>query len=223
MFVSIKQVKSCKLFNSAYLLYMLQFENPLKGDWASLCLQDLKDLGIDLTLEEIRIISKHKYKELIKKSIQIRAFEYLISKRRSKGQEIIYKELKMAEYLTPGCEKLTILDQRNIFAIRNRMVDIPVNFKKDQKLEKCACGAPENMKHIYTCHIWNQEHNIDVEFEEIFKENILKQLEVSSIFFQNLKKREDFKSKNEQENLPHVIQFCDPLASSIEGSAMDCK
>ena len=103
------------------------------------------------------------------------------------------------------------------------MVDIPVNFKKDQKLEKCACGAPENMKHIYTCHIWNQEHNIDVEFEEIFKENILKQLEVSSIFFQNLKKREDFKSKNEQENLPHVIQFCDPLASSIEGSAMDCK
>ena len=146
-----------------------------------------------------------------------------MSKRRSKGQEITYTELKMAEYLTPGCEKLTIIEQRNIFAIRNRMVDIPANFSKDQELEKCACGALENMKHIYKCHIWNQEHNIDIEFEEIFNENILKQSKVSNIFFRNLERREDHKSKNEQDNSPHVIQFCDPLASSIEGSAMDCK
>ena len=94
---------------------MLQFEKPSKGDWASSCIQDLEDLKIDLTLEEIRIISKYTYKELIKKSIQRKAFEYLMSKRRSKGQEITYKELKMAEYLTPGCEKLTIIEQRNIF------------------------------------------------------------------------------------------------------------
>ena len=204
---------------------MLQFEKPSKGDWASSCIQDLEDLKIDLTLEEIRIISKYTYKELIKKSIQRKAFEYLMSKRRSKGQEITYKELKMAEYLTPGCEKLTIIEQRNIFSIRNRMVDIPHNFTKDQILEKCACGALENMKHIYTCHIWNQEHNTEIEFEEIFNDNILKQLKVSNIFFRNLERREDHKSKNENEpdNLNHVIQCCDPLASSIEGSAMDCK
>ena len=42
----------------------------------------------------------------------------------------------MAEYLTPGCGKLTTTEQRNIFAIRNRMVDIPMNFTKDQKSEK---------------------------------------------------------------------------------------
>ena len=202
---------------------MLQFETPTKGDWASSCIQDLKDLKIDLTLEEIRTISKYTYRELIKKSIQRKAFEYLIAKRRSKGQEITYKELKMAEYLTPGCEKLTIIDQRNIFAIRNRMVDIQANFSKDQKLEQCACGALENMKHIYTCHIWNKEHNKDIEYEEIFSENILKQLKVSNIFFQNLEKREDHKRKNQQNNAPLVIQLCDPLTSSIEGQAMGCK
>ena len=100
----------------------------------------------------------------------------------------------MAEYLTPGCEKLTITEQRNIFAIRNRMVDIPMNFTKDQKSEKCACGFFESMKHIYECKLWNQKENIEVEYEEIFKENILKQLKVSKIFFQNLEKREEHKT-----------------------------
>ena len=186
-------------------------------------MQDLKDLGIDLTLEEIRTMSKYTYKELIKKSIQGKALEYLITKRRSKGQEIKYTELKMAEYLTPGHENLTISEQRNIFAIRNRMVDIPVNFTKEQNSEKCTCGCLENMKHIYECKLWNQEENIEIEYEEIFNENILKQLKVSKIFYRNLEKREEHKMKNEQDNLSHVIQFCDPLASSIEGSAMDCK
>ena len=195
---------------------MLQFEKPSKGDWAGSCIQDLKDLEIDLTLDEIRTISKYTYKALIKKSIHNKAFEYLIAKRRSKGQEIEYRELKMAEYLTPGCEKLTITEQRNIFAIRNRMVDIPTNFTKDQKSEKCACGLFESMKHIYECKLWNQKENIEVEYEEIFNENILKQLKVSKLFFQNLEKREEHKRKNEQDNSPHVIQLCDPLASSIE-------
>ena len=39
---------------------MLQFENPSKGDWASSCMQDLKDLEINLSLKEIRVISKYK-------------------------------------------------------------------------------------------------------------------------------------------------------------------
>ena len=79
------------------------------------------------------------------------------------------------------------------------------------------------MKHIYECKLWNQEENIQIEYEEIFNKNILKQLKVSKIFYGNLEKREEQKMKNEQDNLSHVIQFCDPLASSIEGSAMDCK
>ena len=49
-------------------------------------------------MNEIRPISKYTYKELIKKSIQMTAFEYLIAKRRSKRHEIKYTELTMAEY-----------------------------------------------------------------------------------------------------------------------------
>ena len=37
----------------------LQFKNPSKGDWASTCLQDLKDLKLNLSVEDIKLITKN--------------------------------------------------------------------------------------------------------------------------------------------------------------------
>ena len=85
-----------------------------------------------MSLEEIKKIPKNKFSGIIQKAIQIKAFEYLLSKQGSKGQEIKYTELKMAEYLLPSYENITIEEQRNIFSIRNRMVPIPSNFLKNQ-------------------------------------------------------------------------------------------
>ena len=202
---------------------MLQFENPTKGDWASSCMQDLKDLEINLSLKEIREISKYTFLNLIKNSIQNKAFEYLIRNRRSKGHEIEYTELRMAEYLTPGYENVTIKDQRNIFAMRNRMVEIKENFRKGKQAEKCACGLLESMKHIYTCTFYNKEHKIEIEYEEIFKENVQKQLKVSKIFYQKFEERVKHKIAIEQTDIPHVIQLCDPLSLLSESTVMDCK
>ena len=42
----------------------------------------------------------------------------------------------------------------------------------------------QNRKDIYTCTFLNKEHNIEMEYEEIFKENVKNQLRVSKIFFQ---------------------------------------
>ena len=103
------------------------------------------------------------------------------------------------------------------------MVMIPDDFKKGKILETCACGAIENMKHIYTCKLWNQEKEETIEYEEIFKDNTLKQLRISRTFFRNLEQREKFKNDYEGKNLPHVILLCDPLASLIEDTVMDCK
>ena len=48
--------------------------------------------------------------------------------RGSKGIEMVYNEIKMADYLMPNREIITIEDKRYIFAIRNRMIQIPTNF-----------------------------------------------------------------------------------------------
>ena len=98
----------------------LQFDKPTKGDWASSCIKDLSDLKINMTLEEIKLSTKNQFLQTIKSAIKSSAFKYLISKQRSKGQEMKYIELKMADYLMPNEAKMTINDQRNIFAMRNK-------------------------------------------------------------------------------------------------------
>ena len=185
--------------------FNLQLQNPTKGDWASICQQDLKELEINFSMQEIKSITKYKFTKLIKKAIQVKALEYLLRKRGSKGKEIVYKELKLAEYLSPNEKRITTTDQRNIFAIRNRMVPIQSNFG-NKDVEICACGNIETMEHIYYCEYWNEEVDIKIPYEEIFENNISKQIEISRRFFKNLEKRNKVRTKNE----PHVIQFCDP-------------
>ena len=160
-------------------------------------------------------LKKHQFSRLIKTSIQKKALEYLIKKQGSKGQEIKYETLEMAEDLLPSYEQLIITDKHKKISIRNRMVKIPSNFSKIK--EKCPCGQIENMEHIYTCKYWNSENEHEkIPFEKIFEDNILKQIEVSKTFFQNFEKRERFKNEKETENSPHVIHNSDPLSSIFE-------
>jgi hypothetical protein len=41
--------------------FRLQVELPTKGDWASTCSNDLKELGITKSLEEIKSMSKSQF------------------------------------------------------------------------------------------------------------------------------------------------------------------
>ena len=133
------------------------------------------------------------------------------------AKERKYKELKLADYLSPCLTRITITDQRNIFAIRNRMVPLQSNFgNNNNNIETCLCGYTETMEHIYYCKYWNQELNINIPFEEIFQDNVPKQIEISRRFFQNFEKRNKVKTETNinierKQNEPHVIQFCDPL------------
>ena len=122
-----------------------------------------------------------------------------------------YTELEMAEYLQPNEQEITIQEQRNIFAIRNKMIIISDNYKNTTEI--CQCGQIETMEHIYNCKQWNDNNKIEkTKFEEIYKDNILKQVEVSKKLFKNLEKRQ---KKNTNS---HVIQLCDPPLSVVESS-----
>ena len=112
-----------------YRFIMAQHENPTRGDWVSSCLRDL-------TLEDIKAMKKNVFKKILKKSIRNKALQYLLDKRGSKGIQIQYSSLKMAEYLLPNTEKLSISAQRYIFAIRNRMVQIENNFPNKMSKKK---------------------------------------------------------------------------------------
>ena len=118
--------------------FKLQLGQPTRGDWASTCLSNLQYLQVNESLEEIEKMTKNKFKRILSNRIDEKALEYLNEKRGSKGSQIIYKEIKMCEYLLPNDEKLSISDKRNIFSVKNRMANISSNFPSQQKIKMCA-------------------------------------------------------------------------------------
>ena len=75
----------------------LQLEQPTKGDWASSCMKDLRELEMPYTLEQIKLMSYNQFKNKVKIKVRENAFKYLMNKTRSTGKENHYEELSMAE------------------------------------------------------------------------------------------------------------------------------
>ena len=167
--------------------FFLQVRKPSKGDWASACLNDLKSLNISLSFEEIQTMEKKIFRNIVNRNISKCAFEYLLGKQNIKGGEIVYESLELQEFLAP-ITNLSISDKRKIFAIRNRMVEIPDNFKENSKENLCICNEIETMKHVYECKTLNIEP-VNICYEKIFNGNIKEQTEVMRRFEENMGKR----------------------------------
>ena len=130
-------------------MYKLQLQNPKRGDWASQCKKSMEKIKLNLSNEQIRNMSKYRFKNLVRKKCKESAYQYLMNKRGKKGEQIIYSSIRMSEYLLPN-EKMSIEDQRKIFEIRNNMIDIPANFTSEKENKaRCICGEKENTTHIY--------------------------------------------------------------------------
>ena len=161
-----------------------------------------------MSLEEIKMISSNKFKDILGKSINKRGL-YLLQKRGSKGNEIKYSCIKMAEYLLPNDEELSISDQRYIFSIINRMVPILENFPNSQTGKICSCGQIESMRHIYICTNLNIE-SVKISYEKIFDDNVRSQKQVYNRFKQNFETREKMRN-----SCDHVIPQVDPLSLAL--------
>ena len=93
-----------------------------------------------------------------------------MERRGSKGIEIEYSSLKMAEYLLPN-DDLTITEQRHIFSIRNRMINIENNFRGKLEKKICICGEYEDMQHFYSCETKNYETYNNERKKQVFASN----------------------------------------------------
>ena len=88
-----------------FKFFKLQLEQPTKGDWVSSRQKDLHNLEINQTFEEIKNMPTISFKKLVKSKIKEKAFKYMLNKRGSKGKEIKYSALEMAENLLPFNDK----------------------------------------------------------------------------------------------------------------------
>ena len=81
--------------------------------------------------------------------------------------------------------------KRTLFAIRNKMVDIPNNFSKKGLKEKCFCGEIGEMEHLYECEMLG--NNSEISYEKIYSNNVKDQIEVFRRMEKNLEKRKIIK------------------------------
>ena len=189
---------------------MLQLAEPVKGDWASKCLADLKELKISDSFDEIRIMKKKQFSTILKSRISENALVYLTKKIKSKGSEILYQNIELADYLQP-INPMSIEQKQRLFAIRNRMVQIPDNFPKSETKTKCFCGDIEDMKHIFTCNILNNGINQSEKYENIFNGTISQQTKIFHKFEENMENRKTLIKEMEMPCDPG----CDPLSSIV--------
>ena len=113
----------------------------------------------------------------------------------------------MADYLLPFNNKLSIEEKREMFAVKNSMIEIPANFSSKCEI-KCKCGVKEDMDRIYNCKIYNMKKP-EIPFERIFKGNLNEQIVVFRRFSQNMEKRGNMKITS------NPSDPCDPLLYSL--------
>jgi hypothetical protein len=93
----------------------------------------------------------------------------------------------MQEYLLPNDMGLIIDEQRSLFSIRNKMVNIPANFGREIK---CQCGDYEDMAHILNCTYLNKEEvEENLIFEQIYSGSLAQQIDILKKCQQNFEER----------------------------------
>ena len=105
-----------------YNCFDAQLKEPMVGNWILQVKNDLVELKINLTFDEINSQSKFTFRKIVKNSVTKRAFSYLMEakSKQKKCCDIKFDELKIKAYLST--EKLDIRQKRTCFQMRTSIM-----------------------------------------------------------------------------------------------------
>ena len=157
-------------------------------------------------------MSHNQFSNILRTNVKENALRYLVSKQKSKGKEISYSEIQMAEYLMPF-SKLSVMQKQNMFAIRNRMLEISENFPLKGIEENCVenCSEKLTIIHLYKCEILSDYKPVTSEYQEIFNGSLKEQISILTRIEENIKKKEYLEQLRVNEKLNPPCDPCDPL------------
>ena len=175
-----------------------QIENPLKGDWWELVMQDIIELNLNLSLSEIKQMSKEMFKNKVKTHVNEAAFVWLNNeKQRSKKiQNMKYSKLYIQNYLLS--EKLSIRQRKFLTHLRGKMVKVKTNFSRMHENVFCPLcfqmgyNYDDSQEHLLQCISLCNTGDIDTgtQYTDIYSESPEKYEKVTLIIEQKLKLRE---------------------------------
>ena len=188
----------CELINR---IYEAQKLSNITGDWIKLVEADKEELKIGMNDEEIRNISKDKFKEYVTKKAKIQQLNFLgsLKKKHSKSEFLNCTEVKTAEYLKNPL--FNTKQKQLLFKLRSRTLDVKVNFPGQHRDLLCrSCGLyPESQSHILQCpqlvtKVDYLKGNTSRLIENDIYKDIMKQQTIVNIYSDLLEVRENLKT-----------------------------
>ena len=126
-----------------------------KDSWIEQVENDLKSCEIELTMKEIKNLSRYQMTKLVKAKIKIQSEQYLLNLKESHVKtEKLYPSENMKEYLVT--EELTTEEKRLLFKLKTFMIQLKGNFSRGQrgnlKCDLCNdVNSEETQMHLLEC------------------------------------------------------------------------
>ena len=153
---------------------MLQWNYPCKEDWTEELKNNLEELNINLTLDEIKMKSENSFKKLVKIKTREYALEYLlkIKMKHTKMDGLHYNELKMQKYFKD--KNKSVAEATNLYRYRTRAAKYKNNMKNSYLSPCCPfCFVQlDSQQHSLQCEKVLSKIKIEGKYEDIFKEDI---------------------------------------------------
>lgn len=172
-----------------------------KGDFVYLIKQDMEDLDLELTEEEIQICTKIQWKKFIHERVKYFALFSLTeeNKHKSKTKHIKFETLTMRKYLEKN--QNTSLS-KIIFSVRSGTMDIKIWNEWNYHDTLCVMCAleDENIEHFMTCGLYGNK--IEIPWTDIFENDS----DTQCLIAIEIKRRQHMrKNKIEEVGLPHNL------------------
>ena len=142
-----------------YKFFINQWNYPAKNDWVNQVREDLVDFNLDLSLTQLRKMSKNLLKKTVKGKLKEYSLNYLttIKEKHSKMDDLIYPKLKLQNYLKDS--QISVQAAKNLFRWRTRSALFKTNFGNSYLNTACPyCHVePDSQEHALQCTVVSQK------------------------------------------------------------------
>ena len=171
-------------------VFNAQRDFPTDGSWISEVQSDLESCNIRYSEDEIRKMSKMKFKKIVKEKIQLKVMSYLVTlQNKHIKSENLHIKANMQEYLSS--EELSLSQKKLLFLLRCKMLKIRANFSSFYN-NKISCSLCENLdseeteEHLLCCPFLLNEEKVKneirtVKYSDVFS-GVAQQSKVVNVF-----------------------------------------
>ena len=205
-------------------VYEAQKHDPIEGDYIELVLKDANEIGVVIDENKMSKMKKEDFKNVVKTKVRHAALKYLnnLKQKHSKVRNIIYTELELQTYLKSPV--FTSDNNSTLYALRTRTVrGIRSDFGQMYEDHSCplGCGDTDNLPNIIKCSVLNNRLQSDslatdcIRYEDVFSKDVLKQKEVTQLYTQLLRIRDEILTSSASNDAGQCINLQECDVSSV--------